>query len=117
MPTKEEFLEKVKGFAPDIIGFSARTTAIPFITKMAGWLDDDLPDIYVTIGGYHAILVPDECIAIRGIDCVTVGEGEYPLLEIMDSMRDTGEVRTDIQSGIFKLPNGEIIKNPVAPLI
>lgn len=116
MPEKNEFLNKVKEFEPDLIGFSARTTAIPFITEMAGWLDDELPDIPVSIGGYHAILVPDECIKIRGIDIVTVGEGEYPLLELMDCMRD-GVERTDIESLYFKLPNGEIIKNPVRPLI
>ena len=109
MPDKNEFLEKVKSFSPDVIGFSARTTAIPFITEMAGWLADNLPDIPVTIGGYHAILVPDECIKIRGIDIVTVGEGEYPLLEYMDSIRD-GVNRTDIESMYFKLENGEIIE-------
>ena len=116
MPTKEEFIAKVKEFNPDVIGFSMRTTAVPFVTEMAGWLDDELPDIYVTVGGYHAILVPDECIKIRGIDAVTVGEGEYPLLELMDSMRD-GQMRTDIQSINFKMPDGSIIKNPVRPLI
>ena len=96
MPDKNEFIEKVKSFSPDAIGFSMRTTAIPFITEMAGWLDDELPEIPVSIGGYHAILVPDECIKIRGIDIVTVGEGEYPLLELMDCMRD-GVERTDIE--------------------
>lgn len=116
MPEKNEFINRIKEFSPDLIGFSARTTAIPFITEMAGWLDDELPEIPVSIGGYHAILVPDECIAIRGIDIVTVGEGEYPLLELMDCMRD-GVERTDIQSLYFKQPDGTIIKNPVRPLI
>lgn len=116
MPDREEFISKVKSFAPDTIGFTLRTTAVPFVTEMCGWLDDELPDIPVSVGGYHAILVPDECIKIRGVDMVTVGEGEYPLLEYMDSLRD-GVVRTDIQSMYFKLENGEIVKNPVRPLI
>ncbi|MGN0700063.1 MAG: B12-binding domain-containing radical SAM protein, partial [Oscillospiraceae bacterium] len=116
MPDKQEFIDKVKDFAPDVIGFSARTTAIPFITEMAGWLDEELPDIPVSIGGYHAILVPDECIKIKGVDFVVVGEGEYPLLDYMDALRD-GITRTDIESIYFKLENGEIIKNPVRPLI
>ncbi len=116
MPEKDEFIAKVKSFAPDTIGFTLRTTAVPFVSEMCGWLDDELPDIPVSVGGYHAILVPDECIKIRGVDMVTVGEGEYPLLEYMDSLRD-GVKRTDIQSMYFKLENGEIIKNPVRPLI
>ncbi len=116
MPDKKEFIEKIKEFAPDAIGFSARTTAIPFITDMVNWLDEELPEIPVAIGGYHAILVPDECIAIRGIDMVIVGEGEYPWRDYLDTLRDNNP-RTDIDSINFKLSDGTIIKNPVAPLI
>lgn len=116
MPEKQEFIDKVKSFEPDVIGFTARTTAIPFITEMAGWLDEVLPDIPVGLGGYHAILVPDECIKIKGIDFVVVGEGEYPWLDYMNALRD-GITRTDIQSIYYKLENGEIIRNPVRPLI
>lgn len=116
MPDKKEFCEAIRKFGCDMIGFSARTTAIPFITEMAKWLDEEFPDIPVGIGGYHAILVPDECLAIRGIDMVIVGEGEYPWRDYMDSIRDNTP-RTDIESINFKLPDGTVIKNPVAPLI
>ncbi|MCL2697378.1 MAG: B12-binding domain-containing radical SAM protein [Oscillospiraceae bacterium] len=123
MPSRKEFISAVKGFDADIIGFSARTTAMPFITEMAQWLDEDrratggntlAPP--VVIGGYHAVLVPDECIKLKGIDMVIVGEGEYPFVELLDSMRDNAP-RTDIESIYFKQENGEVIKNPVAPLI
>ena len=116
MPDRKEFIEKVKSFEPDAIGFSMRTTAVPFVTEMAGWLDDELPEIPVGVGGYHAILVPEECIKIDGIDMVIVGEGEYPWLDYMNDLRD-GVKRTDIESIFFKTENGEIIKNPVRPLI
>jgi radical SAM superfamily enzyme YgiQ (UPF0313 family) len=116
MPDKKEFISRIREFNTDIIGFSARTTAMPFITEMAQWLDSELPGIPAVIGGYHAILVPDECIKLHGIDMVIVGEGEYPFVELLNSMRD-GTNRTDIQSIYFKQIGGEIIKNPVAPLI
>ncbi|MCL1832851.1 MAG: cobalamin-dependent protein, partial [Oscillospiraceae bacterium] len=119
MPTKKEFVERVKAHNPDVIGFTMRTTAMPFVRELAGWLDDDdsgLSDIPVTVGGYHPTLVPEECLAVRGIDMVTIGEGEYPLLEYMDSLRD-GTNRTDIQSTWFKQADGTIIKNDVRPLI
>jgi len=116
MPDKKEFISKVKEYNPDVIGFSARTTAMPFIEEMAGWLDRDLPEIPAFIGGYHAMLVPGECIKLRGIDMVVVGEGEYPLLEYLNSLKE-GKNRTDIQSINFKLPDGNIITNPVAPMI
>ncbi len=116
MPDKKEFIEKVKSFKPDTIGFSMRTTAVPFVTEMAGWLKAEMPEIPVGVGGYHAILVPEECIKIDGIDMVIVGEGEYPWLDYMNDLRD-GVKRTDIESIFFKTESGEIIKNPVRPLI
>ncbi len=116
MPDRKEFIEKVKSFKPDVIGFSMRTTAVPFVTEMAGWLKAEMPEIPVGVGGYHAILVPEECIKIDGIDMVIVGEGEYPWLDYMNDLRD-GVQRTDIESIFFKTENGEIIKNPVRPLI
>jgi len=116
MPDKKEFITKINEYSADVIGFSARTTAMPFIEELAGWLDEALPEVPVAIGGYHAILVPDECIKVRGIDMVIVGEGEYPLATYMDSLRD-GTPRTDIESIYFKQADGEIIRNPVAPLI
>ncbi|MDR0222263.1 MAG: B12-binding domain-containing radical SAM protein [Oscillospiraceae bacterium] len=121
MPDKKEFVRKVAEFDCDVIGFSARTTAIPFITEMAGWLDDEFPDVPVGIGGYHAILVPDECLKIRGVDMVIVGEGEFPWLDYMDSLKEAissqSPPRTDIESINFKTTDGSFIKNPVRPLI
>jgi radical SAM superfamily enzyme YgiQ (UPF0313 family) len=118
MPDKKEFLEKITDFDCDVIGFSMRTTAMPFVSELAGWLDDsnELRDIPVGVGGYHPILVPEECLKIRGIDMVIVGEGEYPWLEYMNSLKD-GTPRTDIESIYFKAGEGSIIKNPVRPLI
>ncbi|MCL1881029.1 MAG: B12-binding domain-containing radical SAM protein [Oscillospiraceae bacterium] len=122
MPTKKEFMESVRNHNPDSIGFSMRTTALPFVRELCSWLKEAKEsgelrkEIPVGVGGYHATLVPDECIDLDGVDNVIIGEGEYPWLEFMNSLRDDTN-RTDIESVYFKLPNGEIIKNPVRPLI
>lgn len=117
MPERQEFLERVKKENPDIIGFSVRTTAMPSIKEMAAWLDDELPGIYVTCGSYHPTLVPEEVLALRGVDNVCIGEGEYPLLDLCNSLRDSGEVRTNIESMYFKQGDGSVIKNPVRPMV
>ncbi|MCL2071755.1 MAG: B12-binding domain-containing radical SAM protein [Oscillospiraceae bacterium] len=124
MPDKKEFIKRLANEfglsngepVSTVVGFSARTTAMPFITELAGWLDEEFPNIPVGIGGYHAILVPDECLKIRGVDMVIVGEGEYPWLDYMNSIRDNAP-RTDIESIYFKMPDGAVIRNPVRPLI
>jgi radical SAM superfamily enzyme YgiQ (UPF0313 family) len=117
MPDKDEFISEVKSYDADVYSFTLRTTAVPFVTEMAGWLDDELPDVHVTCGGYHPTLIPDEVIQIRGIDSICIGEGEYPTCDLMDSLRDTGSIRTDIESLYFKLDDGTIVKNAVRPMI
>ena len=131
MPEKKEFIKRLKeefslvnpadeNETPRfVIGFSARTTAIPFITEMAGWLHEEFPNIPVGLGGYHAILVPNECLNIHGIDMVIVGEGEYPWLDYLNRL-NSGEKHydiTDIENIHFKMRDGSIIENPVRPLI
>lgn len=117
MPERAEFLEHVRAASPDVIGITMRTTAKGFVTEMAGWLNEAMPDIHVTCGGYHPTLVPDEVIVLKGIDSVCVGEGEYPLRDMMDCLRDTGSIRTDIESLYFKTADDEIIRNPVRPMV
>jgi radical SAM superfamily enzyme YgiQ (UPF0313 family) len=126
MPSREEFREHIERAQCDVAGFSVRTTAMPFVKEMALWLKEDFPEIVVSIGGYHAILAPEECIALDGVDQVVVGEGEYPILEFLDMLSDmgkTGQSRTDIESIYFKVPDKserlgyKVIKNPVRPLI
>jgi radical SAM superfamily enzyme YgiQ (UPF0313 family) len=112
MPERDEFLSKVKIFQPDIIGFSLRTTAKPFVAEMAGWLADAVPDIYVVCGGYHPTLMPSEVIAMRGVHALCIGEGEYPLLALCEDI-----TRTDIPGMHFKDKNGQITENPVGCLI
>ncbi len=116
MPDEKEFIEKVQSFNSNLIGFTARTTAIPFITEMCSWLKQSVPEKMVVIGGYHPTLVPEEVLAIEGCDAVVVGEGEYPTLELMDCI-SKGEDYTNIQSIFFKTPEGDIIKNPIRPLL
>jgi len=117
MPDREEFLEKVKSFAPGIIGISIRTSALGFSQQLAVWLDEEMPDIFVMTGMYHPSLAPEEVIALRGVDAVCIGEGEAACLELVDHFAQHGKLATDVGSFWVKGENGEIHKNPVRPYI
>jgi radical SAM superfamily enzyme YgiQ (UPF0313 family) len=112
MPERDEFLARVNEYKPDLIGFSLRTTAMPFVAEMAGWLADYAPEIFVVCGGYHPTLVPAEVLALRGVHAVCIGEGEYPLRSLCEDV-----TRTDIPGIHFKDKDGGTIANPVGPLI
>lgn len=111
---KEEFQARIRGKGYDIIGFSTRTTAFEEVQQMVAWTKEALPGVFVFCGSYHVTLVPDEVLAVPGVDAVCIGEGEYPVRELCNRYFEGNFY--DIQSMYFKV-NGETIRNPVAPLI
>lgn len=114
--TEDEFKQKLRDKGEyDIIGFSIRTTAFPDAQKYIKWTREVYPDVFITCGSYHCTLVPQDVIAVDGVDCVTIGDGEYAELELCDKM-SAGEDYTNIESKWFKLPDGTVKKNPVRPL-
>jgi anaerobic magnesium-protoporphyrin IX monomethyl ester cyclase len=116
MPSREEYTEKLRSYGEvDVIGFSVRTTAFKDVRYLAEWTKEASSAVTVA-GGYHAILVPNDVLALNGMDAVAVGEGEEPLLKLCDGLCNNGEVDYSIESMWFKR-DGEIVKNPVAPLI
>lgn len=70
-------------------------------------------DMFVLWGGLHATIEPEQCL--KHADGVCRGEGEEALLELVQRM-DAGHDFYDTQNFWFK-KDGEIIKNPVRPLI
>ncbi|HBL85143.1 MAG: hypothetical protein A2Y17_02020 [Clostridiales bacterium GWF2_38_85] len=113
---ENDFKDKLRNLGEfDIIGFSIRTTAFPDSQLYIKWTKEVYPEVFIICGSYHVTLVPDEVIAIDGVDCVCIGDGEYAELELCDAMRD-GKDYTNIESLYFKLPDGTIKKNPVRPV-
>ncbi|MCL2678086.1 MAG: B12-binding domain-containing radical SAM protein [Clostridiales bacterium] len=114
MATKEEFLTQLREHDADIVAFSIWTRVFRFVKEMLVWTKEKTR-AFTVCGGYHATLSPDEVIAARGADCVCIGEGEYPLLDLCERLGD--------KEALYKTENlwfnveGEIIKNPVRPFI
>ena len=117
MPEKSEFIGAVKGYAPDMIGISIRTSALSFASEMAGWLEEALPDTFVMAGMYHPSLAPEEVISLSGIDAVCIGEGEYACLDFVNYFAEHGKL--DLEAGSFwvKDLDGTVYRNPVRPFI
>jgi len=117
MPGKSEFIGAVKGYAPDVIGISIRTSALGFAAEMAQWLDEAMPETIVMAGMYHPSLAPGEVICLRGIDAVCIGEGEYACLDFVNYLEEHGKPNTEAASFWVKGPDGALFKNPVRPFI
>ncbi len=114
--TEESYKKKLTDAGEyDIIGFSVRTTAFPDAQMYIKWTKEVYPDAFIICGSYHVTLVPEEVLAVEGVDCVCVGDGEYAELELCDKM-SAGEDYTNIESLYFKMPDGSFKKNPIRPL-
>ncbi len=99
----------------DVIGFSVRTTAFPDSRDYIRWTGEACPEAFIICGSYHVTLVPDEVLAVDGVDAVCIGDGEYAELELCDAMTN-GLDYTGTESIWFKMPDGTVRKNPVRPL-
>lgn len=111
--SREELLEKVKGYNPDVIAFSATTNQYPFAEKYARWLKE--VGVPVVCGGIHATLAPEEVIASDGFDIVCVGEGEYPMLELLNRL-EAGKNIEEIKN-LWVKKSDKIIRNDTRDII
>lgn len=114
MVTREDYVAEIRRQAPDIIAFSAWTSAYKFIKEMLVWTKEET-NTFTLVGGYHATLCPEEIIADPGVDAVCIGEGEYPTLDICNRLDKPDELYQT--ESIWFNRDGEVIKNPVRPFI
>ena len=70
----------------------------------------------VLVGGIFATFAPDIVLSHPAVDILCVGEGEGPLVELCDRMRDGLECN-DIKNLWFKRTNGQVIKNPLRTVV
>lgn len=111
-PSKGDIMRPILKEAPDLIGFSATTNQIWCVNRWSRWIKEET-HIPTICGGIHATLVPDEVLSFPSIDMVCRGEGEYPLLDLVDHWG--GDVE-HIQN-LWLKRGGKVIKNEFRPLI
>jgi len=107
-------LRKAKEFNPDLIGFSCLTNIFPYVSRMVSILKREL-GVPVIMGGPHPSAIPEEVLNNTEVDMVCIGEGEEAICEVADRM-SRGEPIDDVRN-IWLKQKGEIIRNPVRPLI
>ncbi|MFH1195726.1 MAG: radical SAM protein [bacterium] len=93
----------------DIVGFSFVSNYYGQAKKITRFIKDNI-NIPIIWGGIHAMAAPDQCL--QDADMIGLGEGETPLLELMDKMQ-SGYIDYSTK-GIWFKRNGAIIKNEIA---
>jgi radical SAM superfamily enzyme YgiQ (UPF0313 family) len=106
--------EYLKEFYPKLICFTSVTTQYRFIAEMAKYIKKKYPDIFLLIGGPHASLNPEKVI-INDFDALCIGEGEYPVLELVSTI-EKGKKPPHIQNLWIK-KDEKIEKNSTRPFL
>lgn len=110
----KQVIRDIVKYKPDLLAFSVFVDNYQWCLNIARKVKKEL-DILIILGGIHPTSVPEICIAEDCVDMLCLGEGEYPLLELVERMK-SGKIDFSIQNIWFK-NNGVIIKNPPRPSI
>jgi len=106
------FQEEIGSFQPDLIAVSV--TYLLFrngLRLIAGLKNRRVPTIF---GGVHVTLNPEEVIAYPEVDMICRGEGEEPLLELLEAM-ERGKDYSQIPN-LWVKKGDKVFRNPLRPM-
>jgi len=85
----------VERCAPEIIGIAATATHnLINVSRTVETIRRVRPQVLVIMGGPHVNSFPEQATLFPGIDAVIAGDGEEPLLRLLDAVRDGRDIRT-----------------------
>ena len=93
---KNDFLEKIEKFKPDIIAISATDFTHNISEKLIAGLKQSHPELFIIMGGVYPTFFSDYAIKIPDLDAICIGEGYEALLEICKAIecRDRNKIKT-----------------------
>ena len=100
--------------APDVVGISA--TATHNLVNVAYTVDvvrKARPSAFVVMGGAHVTSFPEQAARFSGIDAAIQGDGELPLLRLLDTLEGGGSL-DDVPSILLRRDDGSVYAAPLA---
>jgi radical SAM superfamily enzyme YgiQ (UPF0313 family) len=83
----DAILERVRRFAPDVVGLTAFTNEIKPAARVADMVKGLSPSIVTVIGGVHPSVLPERTLEeFPAFDFVVVGEGELTFAELVGAL-------------------------------
>ncbi len=112
---EDMIVEEILDSDVDVLGFSVVTDNYATALRVAGKLKQysDVPTVF---GGIHCTSVPERVVVKPQVDYVVVGEGEYPLLELVEAV-ERGERDVRIPNVWHRNAQNEVVSTPARPAI
>jgi radical SAM superfamily enzyme YgiQ (UPF0313 family) len=111
---RRRVIGEIERFRPDILAFSISSFGYRWAVELACHVKQEL-DVVTVFGGPHPTFFP-EFVRERGIDAVCVGEGEGAMVDLAEAI-DAGAPLEGIANLAQLGPHGEVVRNPLRPLI
>jgi anaerobic magnesium-protoporphyrin IX monomethyl ester cyclase len=111
---QRDTVKKILELEPDLLAFSVVRATSQWALEVATEVKRHL-DVPTLFGNIHATSVPEELLANDCVDFVIRGEGEYAMLDLVQSLAK-GEFDPEIPNLAFR-ENGSLRVNPMRPLI
>lgn len=100
---------RLSAAAPDAVGVTAMTHTLRDALRTVQTIKRALPATPLIMGGPHPSLFPEETLRQEAVDFVIAGEGEKPLLMLLDAL--TGKTAFETVPGLGRQENGRFIVN------
>ena len=113
LPSEQEFSDRLKQEAADIIGFSVVTNQWPYTAKLAAWARK-ATHAPLVCGGIHTMAAGEEVLQSGLFDYIMRGEAEEALSEFVDKFQ-RGEDLTEVRNLGF-MQDGNVRLNPLRAL-
>ena len=93
----------LNSFKPDVIGVSIYTTNSKEADILIEKISEISPDIPLLVGGYHAFMYTDLLQKNKNIDYIFAGDGELPIIPIVENAKKEKEPQIIRSEGILRL--------------
>jgi anaerobic magnesium-protoporphyrin IX monomethyl ester cyclase len=113
LPSKEEFVYRIKQISPDVIGFSVVTNQWLYARELAAWAKKATPATLVC-GGVHTMAAGEEILQTGLFDYIIRGEAEDAFLEFVETLDSGGDVTSLNNLGMIQ--DKKTMINPMGPL-
>jgi radical SAM superfamily enzyme YgiQ (UPF0313 family) len=84
-PDDDPLFDRLREFAPDIVGFSVITPSYPIAKRQIRRLRRERTEAFIVAGGVHAGLFPEDLLA-DGADAVVIGDGCSAMTALVEKM-------------------------------
>lgn len=116
-PVWEKIADTIRRYKPASVGIPYITSSKHTVARVASLVKEIDRDISVIAGSFHPTFCPEEVLENRDIDYVIRGEGEIPLLELINELKKDKAELEKVPNLSFRDSAGQIVNNQKADLI